>query len=247
MLGRGGEVMRVAGILLRRDARRRIGDQAFIREPADHLLLNVVLGGRDAVAQPPRDFFEGLVLDAIELLGRGAMRRDRGLAPARLELLDQIARRHDFGADRRDQLDGAGIDARHVRDRAVRRVLHRHALRCRSSNVGEAGMQLRAPRVDRLRAGQVIEVVALDGVHQRPGLAGLRDQVEPAPRGEVAGAAHPGEPVRHRVRPLEVVEEPGIEPIGLEGSLDGANIDGHIHTIIASGRTATALPRRPII
>ena len=50
MLRRGGEVMRVAGVFLRRHARRRIRDQAFIGKPADHLLLNVVLGGCDAVA-----------------------------------------------------------------------------------------------------------------------------------------------------------------------------------------------------
>ena len=67
MLARRGEVMRIAGVLLRRDARRGIGDQPFVLEPADHLLLNVVLGGRDAVAQPARDFFERLILDAIEL------------------------------------------------------------------------------------------------------------------------------------------------------------------------------------
>ena len=98
--------------------------------------------------------------------------------------------------------------------------------------LGEARVQLRAAGVHRLRSRQVIEVVAFDRVHERLRLTGLRDQVEPAPRREVAGAAHPGQPVRHRIRAVKIVEEPRVEPVGLEGFLDGSNIKGHIHTII---------------
>ncbi len=144
------------------------------------------------------------------------------------------------------QLDGARVDARDVRDGAVRRVLHRHALDA-AEQLGEAGLQLRASRVDDLRAGQVIEIVTLDGVHQRPGLAGCRDQVEPAARGQVPGAAHSREAVRDRVRALEVVEEPCIEPIGFEGLLDGADVDGHIRPIITMAPNRTAAAGRPII
>ena len=52
----------------------------------------------------------------------------------------------------------------------------------------------------------------------------------------------PGQAIRHRVGALEVVEEPRIEPIGLEGLLDGANIKGHIHSIITADEPT---PRRP--
>ena len=145
----------------------------------------------------------------------------------------------------RDQLDRAGVDARHVGDRAVRRVFHRHALQPVEQR-GQARVQLRAARVNRLRSRQVIEVVALDGVHERPRLAGLRDQVEPAPRRQVSGVTHPGEPVRHRIRAVKIVEEPRVEPVGLEGLLDGSNIKGHIQRLYRRtnhGRGA----RRPII
>ena len=91
MRGRTGEVMRIAGVFLGRDAGRRIRDQPFVLEPADHLLLDVELGGRDPVAQAPGDFPEGLILDAIQLFGRRAMRGDRRVIPSRFELLDQIA------------------------------------------------------------------------------------------------------------------------------------------------------------
>ena len=67
--------------------------------------------------------------------------------------------------------------------------------------------------------------------------AGLRDQVKPAARRQVAGAAHAGEPVRHRIRAVKIVEEPGIESVGLEGLLDGSNIKGHIHIDYTGGRT----------
>ena len=48
----------------------------------------------------------------------------------------------------------------------------------------------------------------------------------------MSGAAHPREPVRHGVGTVKVVEEPRIEPVGLEGFLDGSNIKGHIRSII---------------
>ena len=98
-------------------------------------------------------------------------------------------------------------------------------------------MQLGAARVDDLRAGHVIEIVTFDGVHEGLGFAGLRDQVEPPPRGEVSGAAHSREAVRHRVGSLEIIEEPCIEAIGFEGSLDGADIDGHIRPDYNEART----------
>src|SRR5688572_538391 len=80
----------------------------------------------------------------------------------------------------------------------------------------------------------MIEVVPLDGVHQCTGLAALRNQIEPAARGEMARTTHPGQPIRHRVRPLEVVQEPRVDAFSLQRSLNGANIEGHIRSIIAS-------------
>ena len=48
----------------------------------------------------------------------------RGLQ-ARLEALDQVGGRHHLDAERADDFDGASIDARDVRNRASRRVVHR--------------------------------------------------------------------------------------------------------------------------
>ena len=38
--------MRVAGVFLRADDRRRVGDEPFFREPPDHRALHVDLGER---------------------------------------------------------------------------------------------------------------------------------------------------------------------------------------------------------
>ena len=119
--------MRVAGVLLRRDARRRFRDQAFIGEPAHHLLLDVELRGRHAVAQAAGDGFESAILDPVERRRCLAMGGDRGVVPGCVELLDEVSRRHDLGAQAAHQLDGAGIHARDVGNGAVGRVLHRHA------------------------------------------------------------------------------------------------------------------------
>ena len=55
-----------------------------------------------------------------------------------------------------------------------------------ASSVAEPGVELLASGVRPLVARQVVEVVALDRVHQPPRLALGRDQVVPAARGQLA-------------------------------------------------------------
>ena len=54
--------------------RRRVADQSFLGEPADHRLLHVELGHRAAGRQPLADEVERAILDAIQPLRRRAMR-----------------------------------------------------------------------------------------------------------------------------------------------------------------------------
>ena len=67
------QVVRVAGIAFRGNDRRRIADQALIREPAGHQLLNLELGGGRAVPDAPRRLLERAILDSVQLLGGGDM------------------------------------------------------------------------------------------------------------------------------------------------------------------------------
>ena len=83
--------MRIAGILLRRDDRRSVRDEAFVLEPAGHCLLHVELGQRPLVAASGPDEIESTILHAIERFRCAAVRVQRLFSPDRLEALDEIA------------------------------------------------------------------------------------------------------------------------------------------------------------
>ena len=59
--------MRVARVRLSRYIRIRVGHERLVAKPPGHQLLDVVLGGRDAVAQPARNRIERPIFDAIQL------------------------------------------------------------------------------------------------------------------------------------------------------------------------------------
>ena len=151
------------------------------REPADHLLLNVVFGRRDAAGEPPSDLLERAVFDPVQLLRR---LRDASRSPRSSQTAaNRCTRSPDDTTSTpalSDELDRAGVDARDVRDRAFGRVLHRHALQSRPA-VAQAVIELFAAGIPLGRARKVCERVALDGVDEPARLAGGGNQVVPAP------------------------------------------------------------------
>ena len=168
------EVMRIPRVVRRRHVRGVIADQPLFAEPAGHLLLNVVFRRREAAGQPPADLVERAVLDSVQLLRRLAMRVDRPVVPDRGKSLHEIARRHHFDARLPDELDRAGVDSRDVGDRAIGRVLHRHAPQSRDEPP-ETFDELSAAGVPLGRSREVCERVALDGVDERARLRRLRE------------------------------------------------------------------------
>ena len=121
-----GLVVRVAGVLLRRDDRRGVGDQPLLVEPLHHQRLDVVLGGRPRRSRIRRgDGVEGAILDPVEALGGLAVRTQapRRSTPPRTVWIRsaEVTTSTPCAAH---QFDGAGVDPRHVRDGAHRRVLH---------------------------------------------------------------------------------------------------------------------------
>ena len=220
MRRRGRKVMRVSRVFRSRDVRIRVGDEAFIAEPSGHELLDIVLGRRCTVANPTRDGIEGTVLDAVQLGGRFLMRVDLVVVPHGREPLHEVAGRHDTCARLPHELDRARIDARDVRNRAARRVLHRHGANAVQETL-EPRLELIAPRVAFGGAGQVGERILFDGVNEPARLASRWDQVIPAPRREVTALPRDGRHVgRDRIDPAEVVEQPAVDAVGSQCGLD---------------------------
>ena len=103
--------MRVAGVFLRRHDGGVVVDEPLFAEPHHHLLLHRVLGDGVSGRESRADELERPILDAVELLGGGAMCRNRRGVPRRFEPPDEVARREavvDLA------LDVAGLE--HVRD-----------------------------------------------------------------------------------------------------------------------------------
>ena len=187
--GRRRQVVRVAGVLGRRHVRRRVADEPFVVEPADHQLLDVVFGRGDPVAQAAGGRLERPILDAVR-----ASRTPAGATRAR----PRPRRPRSAGRDRRRTPlpRPTGAPARSSRRRRAR---------CRESrsrgSIPSRPLRMPARRVRRpasscsrpaYRAdvpGRCARELRLDRVDQAARLAGGRNQVIPAPGGEVPALA----------------------------------------------------------
>ena len=98
---------------------------------------------------------------------------------------------------------------------------------CWPASTGLVGIELLPSGIRRLGAGEPVEVVTLDGVDKSPRLAGGGDQVIPPPRRHVRPPDKAGEPGRNRVGPVKIVEEPAVQAVRTQRTLDGRYIKGH--------------------
>src|SRR5437867_8282431 len=105
---------------------------------------------------------------------------NRGFIPYSRKALNEIPRGHNLDAGLTHELDGPGIDARDVWNRAARRVLHRDALDG-TEQPAKSGLELIASRVSLRGARQVGECVLLDRMHQSAWRTRGRNQVVPSP------------------------------------------------------------------
>ena len=67
---------------------------------------------------------------------------------------------------------------------------------------------------------QISQSACFDGVCDPARLARGRDEARPAPADEAVGR-DAGHAERDGVQPLEVVQQPAVEPFGADGGLDG--------------------------
>ena len=232
--GASGLIVRIAGVLLRRHVRHRVGHQPLVAKPLDHRLLHLYFGQRGAGRHSLTDHLECAILDAIQPLTGREVCGERRLRPDRLETLREISRRDDRRPALPDRFDRPGVDARHVGDGVARRILHRHSLDT-LQQVAKPCRQLLSSGVHVLFAGQLIEIMALDGVHQPARRALGRDEVVPAPGGHLSRSRQSGEPRRNGVETLEIVEQPAVELLVPESPLDSVDRQRHLSSIPPPG------------
>ena len=219
--------MRVARVFRRRHVRRRIADEPFVAKPAGHLLLNVVLRrrrrrrrSRRRISSNARSLIRYSLSDAC------AVRLDRRLVPHRGESLDEIARRHHLDARLPDELDRAGVDARDVGNRAVRRVFHRHPPQPRDQPC-EARLRVARGRhtARSFPEGGRACAARWRGRGPRGSPAG-GNQVVPAPRGQMTPLTcdrrHLG---GDRVESAKIVEQPAVDAVSRQRRLDGRDVN----------------------
>src|SRR5256712_3762312 len=119
-------VVRVGGVGVDGGDGRRVSVHAARRGAGQDVLLQVALGEGRAADDLLADACERVVHDLPPLRGRLAGRPVLVFCPDRFEPLHQVGRGYDLYAERPDELDGAGVHARDVRDGIQRRVLHRN-------------------------------------------------------------------------------------------------------------------------
>src|SRR5262249_22461908 len=89
-----------------------------------------------------------------------------------------------------------------------------------------ARLELIAAGVLRRRAGKVAERILFDDVNEAARLARRRDEVVPATGREMTALSrHAGHVDGDRIEAAEVVQQPAVETVGLQGCLNVSNIE----------------------
>jgi hypothetical protein len=145
---------------------------------------------------------------------------DRRRSPRRRKTLDEVARRYDVDAELSHELDRSRVDTRHVRNRAARRIFHRHAPHARDETL-QSAFELIASGVSVGRPGEMRERVPFDRMNERAGLTLGGNQVKPPACQKVtAPAADPGDLDGDWIEPAEIVQQPRVDSLGPERRLN---------------------------
>jgi hypothetical protein len=202
--------MRIGGVGVDGDDRSLVGFHPVRRDPLEHETLNREFGAWQIGAHTPGDFREGLMHDLAQAGGGAPMAHELRGAERRFEALDEVGGSHHLDAGRAHEFDRARVDARDVRDRTLRRIIHRDAPLAGEYRA-ERGDHLALRGVDDTRRSrQGVEPMRLDRGDQRPRSAARRDEVEPS-AGRESVLGQPEDAVGERVAHAEVVEKPSVE------------------------------------
>src|SRR4051794_37544743 len=162
------------------------------------------------------------------------MRFQLRVAPPSLKQLNQIRRRLHIQAETTDELDRSAIDHTYIRHSVIRRVLHRDGVRM-SDHFLQTFPQFRPPRVRLFAAGQTVQRLRLDPMHQTPRFTRSRDEIKPTPRRQPV-PSEPENAVRQRIAVMVVVEEPPIQTLVANRLLNRVHIQ-HLYRTPPISRT----------
>ena len=204
-----------------------VGYQAMPCERIADELLHVELADLHLRLQRLRDQLERRRPDGVHLLARALVLQILRLAPARLELLNQVRRRLYLDAERTHQFERPAIYHRNVGHRTVRRILHRHRPAA-GQHLGQRLALLLPACVEPLVARQSRQHLGLDLVRHAARLALGLHQVIPAP-GQHLPRIKLQHPVGQRVAPVVVEKQPAVQPFAPQGLAD--LVDTHESTV----------------
>ena len=187
----------------------------------------------EASAGAISDQVEGSILDPVEPLRSGPVRRERLIRPDCLESLHQIPGGHDVHAELANNLNRSSVDARYVGNGVARRILHRDPLHA-AQQIFQSRFELFPSGIRTLVARQAVKIVTLDRVHQSPRLSLGWHQVVPTPGRQFRGSREIRQPRGDRIRAVKIVKQPAIEPLRLQRLLDCWNRQRHLLSIQAA-------------
>src|SRR6266849_1078438 len=145
-------------------------------------------------------------------------------APARFIFLHQVRRTDHLRAGAAHQLNRPRIHHRHIGDRVLWRILHRHALRA-AKHLFQIFSQFVLRRIIQRLPGQGRQRLRLYLVHQFLWRALGRNEVKPPSRPHSLRQAQ--DILRDRIASAKIIEEPAIDPGGPQIALDFLNICAH--------------------
>ncbi len=204
-----GFIMRIRHVGIDGDDGTVIGDQAGLFEAGANETVHVPLRDGLAGSESGRDLLKRLGANAVDAAAGLQVHLQLLGGPTGFEQLNQVGRGGDLDARAANQLDGAAIHQRHIRDGAVRRILHRDLVAA-----GEQTLQafhLRGPTgILADVAGQSGENAGLDGVDQALRIAVGGNEVIPAASGDVLRIQLQN-PVGERIPLVMVKKQPAIQ------------------------------------
>jgi len=150
------------------------------------------------------------------------MRRELCRVQAGFEFLDQFGGTGHFNALVPHEFDGSGVDHRHIRYGAARRVLHGDAL-FPLQNLAQPVMLLLPTGILQFLAGHGIEHAGLDAVYDAARVAGRGNEVIPAPR-DVPGRLKTEHAIRQRVALMMIEEQPAVKFFAAKSFLNSGQI-----------------------
>ena len=201
-----------------RDPRPALDVESLPRPARPRELLQLSLRRRPVLAHPPGRLLRHRLEVAADQLGGACLRGELFRRERALQLRDEVRAGDDLRSHRPHQLERPSVHARNRGDLVARRVVHRHP-----ADAAQERTELAVPRPPRcVRGGAAryaIERARLDRMEELARWSLRRDEAVPA-AGARAGGIQPEQAIGDLVGAAEVEEQPAVELVALQRTLD---------------------------